>query len=165
MKRLIIQSNCRLERDLPARYDEAGVKMRERIKWDIREAIIGAENFFPKHAIIATWKNVSFVGGFNALETVRICVSHFKKWLKKCIFLCVYLYCNIWILDVLQTNTFQIVIVTDEVRTYAMFNYAHLGWSTHAEAGGDTNTGQGGVPAFVRPFLFGRRRVFLTVSI
>lgn len=106
----------RLERDLPARYDESGVKMRERIKWDIREAMVGAENFFPKHAIIATWKNVSFVGGFNALET---------------------------------TNTFQIVIVTDEVRTYAMFNYAHLGWSTHAEAGGDTNTGQGGVPAFV----------------
>lgn len=51
--------------------------------------------------------------------------------------------------NILQTNTFQIVIVTDEVRTYAMFNYAHLGWSTHAEAGGDTNTGQGGVPAFV----------------
>ena len=46
--------------------------MRERIKWDIREAIVGAENFFPKHAIIATWKNVSFVGGFNALETVRM---------------------------------------------------------------------------------------------
>ncbi len=64
-------NNFRLERDLPARYDESGVKMRERIKWDIREAMVGAENFFPKHAIIATWKNVSFVGGFNALETVR----------------------------------------------------------------------------------------------
>lgn len=59
-----------LERDLPARYDEMGVKIRERIKWDIREAIVGSENFLPKHAIIATWKNVSFVGGFNALETV-----------------------------------------------------------------------------------------------
>ncbi|XP_059351277.1 protein mesh-like [Daphnia carinata] len=105
----------RLERDLPARFDESGVKLRERIKWDIREAF-SEPNFFPKHAIIATWKNVSFVGGFNALEI---------------------------------TNTFQAVIVTDEVVTYAMFNYAHLGWTTHAEAGGDTNTGQGGVPAFV----------------
>ena len=35
------------------------------------------------------------------------------------------------------------------VRTYAIFNYAHVGWSTHAEAGGDTLTGQGGTPAFV----------------
>ena len=61
----------RLERDLPARYDELGVKIRERIKWDVREAIVGSENFLPKHAMIATWKNISFVGGFNALETVR----------------------------------------------------------------------------------------------
>lgn len=59
-----------LERDLPARYDQMGVQIRERIKWDIREAIVGAENFLPKHVIIATWKNVSFVGGFNALEVV-----------------------------------------------------------------------------------------------
>ena len=41
------------------------------------------------------------------------------------------------------------MIVTDEVRTYAMFNYAWIGWTTHAEAGGDTSSGQGGVPAFV----------------
>jgi len=106
----------RLERDLPARYDQMGVEIRERIKWDVREAMVGAENFLPKHAVIVTWKNVSFVGGYNALET---------------------------------TNTFQVVLVTDEVRTYAMFNYAWIGWTTHAEAGGDTSTGQGGVPAFV----------------
>lgn len=61
---------ARLERDLPARYDQMGVEIRERIKWDIREAIVGAENFLPKHLLIATWKNVSFVGGYNALETV-----------------------------------------------------------------------------------------------
>jgi hypothetical protein len=69
-----------------------------------------------------------------------------------------YLFRNFWMLNLLQTNTFQIVIVTDEVRTYAMFNYAHLGWTTHAEAGGDTNSGQGGVPAFVRPFFRGSLR-------
>lgn len=60
-----------LERDLPARYDQMGVEIRERIKWDVREAMVGAENFLPKHAVIVTWKNVSFVGGYNALETVR----------------------------------------------------------------------------------------------
>jgi len=106
----------RMERDLPARYDQMGVEIRERIKWDIREGIVGAENFLPKHSVIVTWKNVTFIGGYNSFEI---------------------------------TNTFQVVIVTDEVRTYAMFNYAHLGWSTHAEAGGDSSTGQGGVPAFV----------------
>ena len=40
------------------------------------------------------------------------------------------------------TNTFQAVIVTDEVRSYAIFNYDWLGWTTHTEAGGDTSEGQ-----------------------
>ena len=40
-------------------------------------------------------------------------------------------------------------MVTDEVRTYVMFNYDWLGWTTHTEAGGDTTLGQGGVPAYV----------------
>lgn len=41
------------------------------------------------------------------------------------------------------------VLATDEVFTYAMFNYLDLQWSTHTEAGGDTTTGEGGVPAYV----------------
>ncbi|KAK2720563.1 hypothetical protein QYM36_004442 [Artemia franciscana] len=107
----------RLERDLPGRMDQFGVELRERLKWDIREAMIGAESFIPKHTIIATWKNVTFAGGLpQAIKT---------------------------------TNTFQAVITTDEVRTFAMFNYGYMGWTTHTEAGGDTLTGQGGVPAFV----------------
>ena len=56
---------------------------------------------------------------------------------------------NIKIKYYLQTNTFQAVIVTDEVRSYAIFNYEWMGWTTHTEAGGDTTEGQGGVPAFV----------------
>ena len=43
----------------------------------------------------------------------------------------------------------QMVVITDEVRTYAMFIYEWMGWTTHTEAGGDTTEGQGGVPAFV----------------
>ena len=49
----------------------------------------------------------------------------------------------------MQTNTMQAVIVTDEVRTYAIFIYEWMGWTTHTEAGGDTTEGQGGVPAFI----------------
>ena len=55
-------------------------------------------------------------------------------------------YLNVFIL---QTNTMQAIIVTDEVRTYAIFIYEWMGWTTHTEAGGDTTEGQGGVPAFI----------------
>ena len=62
----------RLERDLRERNDRMGVEIRERVKWDIREGVIGAQTFDPKHAIIVTWKNVSFAGGFaNALYRVK----------------------------------------------------------------------------------------------
>ena len=43
----------------------------------------------------------------------------------------------------------QAIIVTDEVRTYAIFIYEWMGWTTHTEAGGDTTEGQGGTPAFI----------------
>jgi len=107
----------RLERDLYARTDQFGVEIREWLKADIRESMVGTETFEPKHVIIATWKNVSFAGG---IPTARR-----------------------------TTNTFQAVIVTDEVRTYAIFSYEWMGWTTHTEAGGDTTHGEGGVPAFV----------------
>ncbi|XP_065158349.1 protein mesh isoform X2 [Atheta coriaria] len=107
----------RLERDLPSRTDELGVMTYERLKWDIRKGVIGADSFVPKHAIITTWKNVTFAGGIsNALYT---------------------------------TNTFQLVLATDEVFTYAIFNYKDLQWTTHTEARGDTTTGEGGTPAYV----------------
>lgn len=41
------------------------------------------------------------------------------------------------------------VLATDEVMTYVMFNYLNIDWTSHTEAGGDTRTGEGGVPAFV----------------
>lgn len=91
--------------------------MRERVKWDIREGVVGAESFDPKHAVIITWKNMSFSGGIDN--------------------------------SLYKTNTFQMVLATDEVYTYAMFNYLELQWTTHTEAGGDTTVGEGGTPAFV----------------
>lgn len=61
----------RLERDLQTRTDQLGVEVRERLTWDIRQAVIGADSFLPKHAIIVTWKNVSFAGGItNSLFVV-----------------------------------------------------------------------------------------------
>lgn len=60
----------RLERDLPARYDQMGVETFERAKWDIRQGMAGAENFTPRHVLIATWKNLTFIGGYNSFEVV-----------------------------------------------------------------------------------------------
>nr|H9JIQ1.1 RecName: Full=Protein mesh; Flags: Precursor [Bombyx mori] len=48
-----------------------------------------------------------------------------------------------------MTNTFQMVLATDEVFTYAIFNYLEINWSSHTEAGGDTTTGEGGIPAYI----------------
>lgn len=41
------------------------------------------------------------------------------------------------------------ILATDEVYTYAIFNYIQIRWSSHTEAGGDTTGGEGGVPAYV----------------
>lgn len=67
----------RLERDLRTRTDRMGVEIRERVKWDIKEGVVGSDSFDPKHAVIVTWKNVSFSGGFgNALYQVNIICYH-----------------------------------------------------------------------------------------
>lgn len=53
------------------------------------------------------------------------------------------------ILFFFQTNTFQMILATDEVFSYVIFNYADMQWTSHTEAGGDTSGGEGGVPAYV----------------
>ncbi|RWS17902.1 mesh-like CUB and sushi domain-containing protein, partial [Dinothrombium tinctorium] len=45
----------------------------------------------------------------------------------------------------LKTNTYQAVIATDEMRTYAMFNYEQIDWITHS----DNFDGMRGPPAFI----------------
>lgn len=63
------------------RTDRFGVEVRERVMWDIREGVVGADTFIPKHVTIITWKNMSFAGGidislFKVSETVRHNISH-----------------------------------------------------------------------------------------
>lgn len=60
-----------MERDLRGRTDRLGVELYERVKWDIRESIVGSDTFDPKHMIIVTWKNITFNGAFsNAIYQV-----------------------------------------------------------------------------------------------
>lgn len=47
------------------RTDRFGVEVRERTMWDIREGVVGADTFIPKHVAIITWKNMSFAGGID----------------------------------------------------------------------------------------------------
>ncbi|GAB6024102.1 hypothetical protein CHUAL_008814 [Chamberlinius hualienensis] len=47
------------------------------------------------------------------------------------------------------TNTFQVVLATDEIISYCMFNYDQLKWTSATNAGGGPGDGLGGIPAFV----------------
>ncbi|KAJ6640082.1 Protein mesh [Pseudolycoriella hygida] len=107
----------RQERDLMTRTDRFGVEVRERVMWDIREGVVGADTFVPKHVVFVTWKNMTFAGGID--------------------------------ISLFRTNSFQLVLATDEVYTYAILNYITINWSSHTEAGGDTTGGEGGVPAYI----------------
>lgn len=55
------------------------------------------------------------------------------------------------------------ILATDEVYTYAIFNYGEINWSSHTEAGGDTTGGEGGVPAYVSFYTF--LYLFICISI
>ncbi|RWS30329.1 mesh-like CUB and sushi domain-containing protein [Leptotrombidium deliense] len=92
---------------------EPNITLRDRLILDFREGMIGASNFRPKHAMIITWRNMTFASRRD------------EKGLK--------------------TNTYQAVIATDEMRTYAMFNYEKIEWITHA----DNYEGLKGPAAFI----------------
>jgi hypothetical protein len=40
-------------------------------------------------------------------------------------------------------NTYQLLVATDEIRTYCMFNFANINWTSSASAGAITG-GRGG---------------------
>uniref|UniRef100_A0A8D2MVG0 Alpha-tectorin n=1 Tax=Zonotrichia albicollis TaxID=44394 RepID=A0A8D2MVG0_ZONAL len=46
-----------------------------------------------------------------------------------------------------QVNTFQAVLITDGVSSFALFNYHEISWTTGTASGGDPLTGLGGVMA------------------
>ena len=115
---------------------------------------MGTETFQPKHVLIATWKNVSFAGGIptarHAYFTIFFLHLEFA-FAFTFAFTFTFGFAFTFALSLISfamcnsrrvTNTFQAVIVTDEVRSYAIFNYDWLGWTTHTEAGGDTSEGQ-----------------------
>lgn len=77
----MMKKTCRQERDLQTRTDRFGVEVRERVMWDVREGVVGADTFIPKHVVFITWKNMSFAGGIDtSLYKVRL-TNNNKKFL------------------------------------------------------------------------------------
>uniref|UniRef100_A0A5S6QTX0 AMOP domain-containing protein n=1 Tax=Trichuris muris TaxID=70415 RepID=A0A5S6QTX0_TRIMR len=78
---------------------------------DIQHGMVGARGFKADYALIVTWERMGYGGApkiteLNLYDTV-------KKW----------------------QNTYQMVIATDEIRTYVMFNYANVNWTSSTQAG------------------------------
>ncbi|KRZ03136.1 Uncharacterized protein T11_17932, partial [Trichinella zimbabwensis] len=83
----------------------------DRITEDIQRSMVGARGFKADYALIVTWERMGYGGApkvteLNMYETV-------KKW----------------------QNTYQMVLATDEIRTYVMFNYANVNWTSSTQAG------------------------------
>lgn len=48
--------------------------------WDIREGMVGTVIFKPKHAIIVTWKNVTFAGGSVNTDAKHVVSGGTRRW-------------------------------------------------------------------------------------
>ncbi|GFS95561.1 protein mesh [Nephila pilipes] len=92
---------------------EKNESLKERIRMDFKDAMVGSADFEPRYAVIVTWKNVTHA---NRMPGSR-----------------------------LKTNTYQVVIATDEKRTYVMFNYDAINWISDK----DYYDGQKGTPPFI----------------
>ncbi|CAI4226085.1 unnamed protein product [Auanema sp. JU1783] len=106
----------RKKRQMPTRVSQPGMVidplLLDNITRDVQEGYTGANGWRAEHAFIVTWYRMAYGGAPRALDVSQF--EHVKDW----------------------QNTFQMVIASDEIRTFAIFNYARLNWTTSNEAGG-----------------------------
>ena len=91
---------------------------------DIRMAFVTHMDFEPTWLFIATWDHVPYYGGdVNTVSEALITLAYYSIF-------------------PIQTNTFQCVMITDEVRSFVIFNYAdnEIQWTT-----GDASDGMNGL--------------------
>ena len=91
----------------------------DKITNDIRHGMVGARGWKADYALIVTWERMSYGGAPRITKTDEY--ERAKRW----------------------QNTYQLVIATDEIRTYCMFNFANINWTSSATAGAITG-GRGG---------------------
>uniref|UniRef100_A0A0N5BFW0 AMOP domain-containing protein n=1 Tax=Strongyloides papillosus TaxID=174720 RepID=A0A0N5BFW0_STREA len=118
----------RKKRQMPGRINQPGMVidpyLLDNITRDVQEGYTGANGWRAEHAFIVTWYRMAYGGAPRALDVSQF--DYVKDW----------------------QNTFQLVIATDEIRTFALFNYARLNWTSSTDAGGLNGFG-GKQPAMV----------------
>uniref|UniRef100_A0A914C1P0 NIDO domain-containing protein n=2 Tax=Acrobeloides nanus TaxID=290746 RepID=A0A914C1P0_9BILA len=98
----------------------------DNITMSIRDGIVGANGFRADYALIVTWERMAY-GGAPKITQVNL-YEEAKRW----------------------TNTYQLVLATDEIRSYAIFNYAHINWTSSNTAG--ALQGRGGLQSALAGF-------------
>uniref|UniRef100_A0AC35UAB5 NIDO domain-containing protein n=1 Tax=Rhabditophanes sp. KR3021 TaxID=114890 RepID=A0AC35UAB5_9BILA len=113
----------RKKRQMPGRTNQPGMVIDPQLLDNITNHVQDRANGWrAEHAFIVTWFRMSYGGAPRALDVSQF--DYVKDW----------------------QNTFQLVIATDEIRTFAIFNYARLNWTSSTDAGG--LNGFGGNPAY-----------------
>uniref|UniRef100_A0A914ZDB4 NIDO domain-containing protein n=1 Tax=Panagrolaimus superbus TaxID=310955 RepID=A0A914ZDB4_9BILA len=98
----------------------------DNITMSIREGIIGAHGFRADYAVIVTWERMAYGGAPKITQVNRY--EEAKRW----------------------TNTYQVVLATDEIRSYVIMNYAHINWTSSNTAG--ALQGRGGLQSAMAGF-------------
>ncbi|KRY61525.1 Uncharacterized protein T03_15396, partial [Trichinella britovi] len=93
---------------------------------DLQDGVNGANGFRALHALIVTWERMAF-GGAPKIVNLQD-YENAKCW----------------------QNTFQLVLLTDEIRSYTIFNYATLNWTSSTDAG--SLRGRGGYQSAIAGF-------------
>uniref|UniRef100_A0A0N5BZK0 AMOP domain protein n=1 Tax=Strongyloides papillosus TaxID=174720 RepID=A0A0N5BZK0_STREA len=101
----------------------------DNITMAIREGIIGAHGFRADYAVIVTWERMAYGGAPKITQVNKF--EEAKRW----------------------TNTYQVVLATDEIRSYCIFNYAHINWTSSNTAG--ALQGRGGLQSAIAGFNAG----------
>ncbi|VDO98440.1 unnamed protein product [Soboliphyme baturini] len=95
---------------------------------DIRRGMVGARGFKADYALIVTWERMGY-GGMPKVTELNM-YDTIKKW----------------------QNTYQMILATDEIRTYVMLNYANVNWTSSTQAG--ALFGRGGKQSALVSFTF-----------
>uniref|UniRef100_A0A1I7XE73 non-specific serine/threonine protein kinase n=1 Tax=Heterorhabditis bacteriophora TaxID=37862 RepID=A0A1I7XE73_HETBA len=94
-------------------------KLLDRITRDIRHSMVGARGWKADYALLVTWERMSYGGAPKVTDMSKY--EQAKRW----------------------QNTYQMVIATDEIRTYCILNYANINWTSSSQSGALTR-GRGG---------------------
>ncbi|KIH49350.1 hypothetical protein ANCDUO_20575 [Ancylostoma duodenale] len=100
-------------------------EMLDRITRDIRDSMVGARGWKADYALIVTWERMSYGGAPKVTDMSKY--EQAKRW----------------------QNTYQMVLATDEIRTYCMLNYANINWTSSSQSGALTR-GRGGKQSALR---------------